>query len=430
MGDPDQCHVTISIDKNYLLSLESDNAETCVVCGDRASGRHYGAISCEGCKGFFKRSIRKDTGYKCRGHGECQVNKIERNRCQHCRLRKCLLMGMRGDSVQVERRPGRPSLSSSVQSARTKHVSTKPHQSKLTKTSQSNNNNIKHVSINNDANEKVLLFNSLNQLKETLSSNVIVSNSSVPDDLFDNLSPSLTFFKLTSPVSTFPLSLQHVSERSSRILFLTLQWAREVPGFREMSQNVQVSLLRSSWPALFVLGLVQCRHDLDMSSLVGFVIEYLRSSVDQDSLSVVRVKCLMTTLTNIKIYATKVENMEVSAHEFAYLRLCTLFSPNQPSEMLSKITEPLFEQVLSSFRRFYENSNQQQSSPRRLGRVLLTNKYVDSCERDHLELMFFPGIMGSVNIDSVIPHILNLNVAHSLANISSDDEHYQDTEIV
>ncbi|XP_035824492.1 orphan steroid hormone receptor 2 isoform X1 [Aplysia californica] len=79
--------------------------EPCVVCGDRASGRHYGAISCEGCKGFFKRSIRKQLGYACRGSRDCPVTKLHRNRCQYCRLQKCLAVGMRSESVQQERRP-------------------------------------------------------------------------------------------------------------------------------------------------------------------------------------------------------------------------------------------------------------------------------------------------------------------------------------
>ncbi|XP_017864261.1 PREDICTED: nuclear hormone receptor HR78 isoform X3 [Drosophila arizonae] len=81
------------------------SVELCLVCGDRASGRHYGAISCEGCKGFFKRSIRKQLGYQCRGAMNCEVTKHHRNRCQFCRLQKCLASGMRSDSVQHERKP-------------------------------------------------------------------------------------------------------------------------------------------------------------------------------------------------------------------------------------------------------------------------------------------------------------------------------------
>jgi hypothetical protein len=53
--------------------------------------------SCEGCKGFFKRSIRKQIGYVCRGTKDCPVTKFHRNRCQYCRLRKCLAMGMRSE---------------------------------------------------------------------------------------------------------------------------------------------------------------------------------------------------------------------------------------------------------------------------------------------------------------------------------------------
>lgn len=75
----------------------NSSVELCLVCNDRASGRHYGAISCEGCKGFFKRSIRKQLAYQCRGTMNCEITKHHRNRCQYCRLQKCLACGMRSD---------------------------------------------------------------------------------------------------------------------------------------------------------------------------------------------------------------------------------------------------------------------------------------------------------------------------------------------
>ncbi|KAH8852376.1 Nuclear hormone receptor family member nhr-41 [Schistosoma japonicum] len=89
------------------VSLPNDNQswEPCRVCGDKASGRHYGVVSCEGCKGFFKRSIRGHVSYVCRSEQNCLVNKAYRNRCQYCRLQKCLAVGMRSEAVQNERRP-------------------------------------------------------------------------------------------------------------------------------------------------------------------------------------------------------------------------------------------------------------------------------------------------------------------------------------
>jgi hypothetical protein len=41
-------------------------AAWCAICGDRATGKHYGAASCDGCKGFFRRSVRKNHVYTCR----------------------------------------------------------------------------------------------------------------------------------------------------------------------------------------------------------------------------------------------------------------------------------------------------------------------------------------------------------------------------
>ncbi|KAK7922696.1 hypothetical protein WMY93_009598 [Mugilogobius chulae] len=75
----------------------------CAICGDRATGKHYGASSCDGCKGFFRRSVRKNHMYSCRFNRQCIVDKDKRNQCRYCRLKKCFRAGMKKEAVQNER---------------------------------------------------------------------------------------------------------------------------------------------------------------------------------------------------------------------------------------------------------------------------------------------------------------------------------------
>ncbi|VIO96811.1 Uncharacterized protein BM_BM1896 [Brugia malayi] len=75
----------------------------CKVCGDKSSGVHYGVITCEGCKGFFRRSQSTLNNYQCPRQQKCIVDRVNRNRCQYCRLKKCLELGMSRDAVKFGR---------------------------------------------------------------------------------------------------------------------------------------------------------------------------------------------------------------------------------------------------------------------------------------------------------------------------------------
>ncbi|KAK0426337.1 hypothetical protein QR680_009653 [Steinernema hermaphroditum] len=78
----------------------------CQICSDKASGFHYGVFACEGCKGFFRRSIQQKLLYRpCPKSQQCAMTTATRNRCQYCRLKKCVYVGMSRDAVRFGRVP-------------------------------------------------------------------------------------------------------------------------------------------------------------------------------------------------------------------------------------------------------------------------------------------------------------------------------------
>ncbi|XP_039944384.1 vitamin D3 receptor [Hirundo rustica] len=74
----------------------------CGVCGDRATGFHFNAMTCEGCKGFFRRSMKRKAMFTCPFNGDCHITKDNRRHCQACRLKRCVDIGMMKEFILTD----------------------------------------------------------------------------------------------------------------------------------------------------------------------------------------------------------------------------------------------------------------------------------------------------------------------------------------
>ncbi|KAK4300636.1 hypothetical protein Pmani_027168 [Petrolisthes manimaculis] len=82
----------------------SPTRRICRVCGDRAKSMHFGGLSCDSCKAFFRRAVHNDahTNFSCPYDEFCIMNITSRKCCQFCRYKKCLSIGMEPRWVMSE----------------------------------------------------------------------------------------------------------------------------------------------------------------------------------------------------------------------------------------------------------------------------------------------------------------------------------------
>ncbi|EFO96468.1 CRE-NHR-5 protein [Caenorhabditis remanei] len=91
-------------DSNPLsTSSSSASLNLCRVCGAEKAAHHYGALSCVGCKGFFRRALLKADQLECAANGECTVSVLQKIQCRSCRFNKCLREGMNPAFVRPNR---------------------------------------------------------------------------------------------------------------------------------------------------------------------------------------------------------------------------------------------------------------------------------------------------------------------------------------
>lgn len=76
----------------------------CGVCGDLAKTYHFGGLSCDSCKSFFRRSVQTENyrSFYCFQQNKCAITRANRKRCRSCRMSRCLAIGMNKTWVRTE----------------------------------------------------------------------------------------------------------------------------------------------------------------------------------------------------------------------------------------------------------------------------------------------------------------------------------------
>ena len=86
-----------------------------------------------------------------------------------------------------------------------------------------------------------------------------------------------------------------------------------------------MALVRNAWSDIFVLGMAQCAHSMNLQNILSSIVTHLQTSVSQEKLSATRVRQVTTTICKIQEYVRALNKLNVDDEEFAYLKAIALF---------------------------------------------------------------------------------------------------------
>uniref|UniRef100_A0A8C2FUZ1 Retinoic acid receptor RXR n=2 Tax=Cyprinus carpio TaxID=7962 RepID=A0A8C2FUZ1_CYPCA len=331
----------------------------CAICGDRSSGKHYGVHSCEGCKGFFKRTVRKDLSYTCRDNKECLVDKRQRNRCQYCRYQKCLATGMKreGGYLSDER--------------------------------QKNKERDGDYECSSSANEEM-------PVEKILEAETAVEHRS---DLHSDATGSPN-----DPVT-------NICQAADKQLFTLVEWAKRIPHFSELPLDDQVILLRAGWNELLIAAFSHRSISVKDEILLATGLHVPRESThnlgveaffDRESAQSAEVGALFDrVLTEL---VCKMRDMQMDKTELGCLRAIVLFNPDAKGLTSSSEVELLREKVYASLETYCKQKYPDQQG--RFAKLLLRLPALRSIGLKCLEHLFFFKLIGDTPIDTFLMEML------------------------
>ncbi|XP_071824708.1 hepatocyte nuclear factor 4-gamma-like isoform X3 [Apostichopus japonicus] len=324
-------------------------SSTCAICGDKATGKHYGASSCDGCKGFFRRSVRKNHQYTCRFQRGCTVDKDKRNQCRYCRLRKCFRAGMKKEAVQNERdriSTRRPSYEDSLSNAGV---------------------SIHHL------------------VQAELNCRQIFGHMST-----SNLSESVLASRKVA-------SMNDICESMKQQLLVLVEWAKYIPSFCELPLDDQVALLRAHAGEHLVLGAARRSMHYKDILVLGENVVLPRQSADQ--LDIYRVASRV-----LDELVSPMRDVSLDEQEFSCLKAIVFFDPDAKGLSDPNKIKGLRYQVQTHLEDYI--NDRQYESRGRFGEILLLLPPLQSITWQMIEQIQFARLFGVAKVDNLLQEML------------------------
>merc|ERR1711971_1134132 len=338
------------------VNKDGENPEDlqCVVCSDKSSGKHYGQVTCEGCKSFFKRSVRRNLSYTCRGSRNCPIDQHHRNQCQHCRLKKCFKMGLRREAVQQGRGPP---------------------------TSQP----LAGFPFTGDFSSG---FSGGGPSSSYLSSYIsqLVRAEPYPGARYSHLQHQNM------------IGIDNICEFAARLLFSAVEWVRNIPGFPELQLTDQVALLRLVWSELFVLNAAQCNMPLHIAPLLA------AAGLHASPMAADRVVAFMDNIRIFQEQVEKLKSLHMDVAEYSCMKAIVLFTTDAVGLTSSQVIESLQEKSQCALEEYCRTHYPNQ--PTRFGKLLLRLPSLRTVSASVIEQLFFVRMVGKVTIETMIKDML------------------------
>ncbi|KHJ95710.1 zinc finger, C4 type [Oesophagostomum dentatum] len=303
------------------LNAEKE-AMTCIVCGDVATGRHYGAIACNGCKGFFRRTIRRGYKYTCRFKSECFIDKHNRAVCRFCRYARCIRAGMRIEQVQNER----DVIGKRVRTASSSNGQMK-QQPRRRQSADEGSSKRSSPEISGS-------FEDAWDCPETLISALLKSEKTINglrDSVIKQTGHVEYAVKPEEPASsssgTRTATVNDIFKSLHSQLLLVIEWAKTLPPFLTLSSADQTALLKNFAPQHIVLCVsYRSKEGADFLKLINdsFI---LRPSKEQQEKTIVSGFYLSDCERVMDQMVAPMRFLSIDEAEFVTLKACVLFNP-------------------------------------------------------------------------------------------------------